>query len=318
MALVVNQGFTPGTGTRPITVIPRRHTQLTYKKLNIFALDVNPVIAASFANDMHVSKMTTESAQILSTVVRQVCRITEAQAEDIARQFPGTVHRPSIRYTLEVVKRTYGIDLLPTLYRPTHSNHPSVVWAKSGPAEYDWLYNYFIALGGQYEYRFGRVHESIEKLADVLRSNPFPEPTRTRTLVNGFTIISAAPSSEPSPIRVVASPDIINRYYRTFRGTGPVTPPQRPQRNLGGIFDDLDNLDAAAAMNQEPLIEHTWPNAVEMYREYYCVDKFPIGRWTNVPIPTWYKSFHEAKGAKEIVKTRKVRGRILETRLMEY
>lgn len=280
MVLIRNDG--PPLARGNTRTIPRR----TYKKLNIFALDTDPEIAALYANDMHVSKMTTETAQILCTVTRQRTSVN-------TEMFPEYMDiLPMGNIPISILESRYRIpNVRPDLYKSTHKNHPSVIWASSGASEYLWLHNYFLALGEQYRLRFGKVHASITKLATILSIIP-------NTFVErGYNA---------RPITVVASPTIVDKYYRSWRET---------RRNVN--LRDLDLFENVGG-DRIPEIEHTWPNAVEMYREYYCVDKFNIGKWTNVSIPHWYKEYHEARGATEVVRTRRVRGNNVETRFMEY
>lgn len=71
--------------------------------MNIFVLDPNPAVAASYHCDQHLHKMILESAQIVSTAM-------------IAREF--------------------GI---PGLYKPTHINHPCTKWAAESNHNILWI-----------------------------------------------------------------------------------------------------------------------------------------------------------------------------------
>ena len=86
--------------------------------MNIFALDANPVLAARYHCDKHVVKMVTESAQILSTVLREA-----------------------------------GVDH-PDLYKSTHANHPCVKWAGENRSNFAWLLNLMVNLLGEYDRRY--------------------------------------------------------------------------------------------------------------------------------------------------------------------
>jgi hypothetical protein len=70
--------------------------------MNIFVLDPDPAIAASYHCDQHLHKMILESAQILSTVLSN------------QRNIQG-------------------------LYKPTHSNHPCTKWAARTVANALWI-----------------------------------------------------------------------------------------------------------------------------------------------------------------------------------
>ena len=50
-------------------------------------------------------------------------------------------------------------------------NHGCTKWVRESRANYRWLFRLYIALCDEYEYRYGRVHESL-LLASVLREPP--------------------------------------------------------------------------------------------------------------------------------------------------
>ena len=116
--------------------------------MNIFYLDSDPKIAASYHNDVHVIKMLLECAQLLCTA--QVYFGNEDKA----------------------------------LYRKTHVNHPCSIWIRESADNYRWLYELFINLEREYEARYGKTHMSYRKLRDVVMIPPpeIPEigPTPVR------------------------------------------------------------------------------------------------------------------------------------------
>ena len=90
--------------------------------------------------DRHVVKIILESAQLLSTAHRELDGNEWADSH--------------------------------SLYKTTHKNHPSAVWARSGKPHYDWLYDHFVALCNEYSYRYGKIHLSDEKFRRVLDYAP--------------------------------------------------------------------------------------------------------------------------------------------------
>jgi hypothetical protein len=48
-------------------------------------------------------------------------------------------------------------------YKLAHKNHPCTIWTRENSLHYDWLYEHMMALGNEYEDRYGRVHMSIDK-----------------------------------------------------------------------------------------------------------------------------------------------------------
>jgi hypothetical protein len=58
------------------------------------------------------------------------------------------------------------------LYKASHINHPSAIWARQSNNNYNWLYCLFTALCDEYTHRYGKVHETDRKLRDVLVTPP--------------------------------------------------------------------------------------------------------------------------------------------------
>lgn len=90
--------------------------------MNIFVLDRDPVLAASYHCDRHVVKMILETAQLMSNCVT-----------------PSTL-----------------------TYRHTHLHHPCSVWVKESKANFQWLYRLGFALCDEYHSRFGKHHKSAQ------------------------------------------------------------------------------------------------------------------------------------------------------------
>ena len=105
--------------------------------MNIFYLDKNPEICAQYHCDPHVVKMSVEYAQILSAAHRLIDNNNN-----------------------------------PILYKLTHKNHPSVIWARKSKENYEWLYSLFVELCKEYTYRYEKTHLTEKKLKDVLKYAP--------------------------------------------------------------------------------------------------------------------------------------------------
>jgi hypothetical protein len=97
--------------------------------MNIFFLSDEPNEAASMACDRHSIKMILESAQMLSTVLRQ-----------------------------------HGYDGDTYIYGQTHVKHPSTIWSGKTRANFDWLLEHALALCREYTARYGKFHKSEEIL----------------------------------------------------------------------------------------------------------------------------------------------------------
>jgi hypothetical protein len=104
--------------------------------MNIFYLDKCPDKAARLQYNKHVVKMILESAQMLCTA-----------------------------------HHVYG-NPNDVPYKQAHLNHPSTVWTRENSLHYDWLYEHMLALGDEYNKRYGKKHLSIIKCLDPLAKHP--------------------------------------------------------------------------------------------------------------------------------------------------
>lgn len=95
--------------------------------MNIFALDRDPILAAKYHNDRHVTKMILESAQLLSTAHFVL------DGEGCRRRVRG-------------------------LLKPSHAHHPCTRWAHSSTGAYRWLHAHMGGLLEQFAARYGRLH----------------------------------------------------------------------------------------------------------------------------------------------------------------
>ena len=108
--------------------------------MNIFYLHSDPVVCAEYHCNSHVVKMILEYAQILSTAHRIIDNIPYSN-DDI-------------------------------LYKKTHYNHPSMLWARNSSHHYEWLYKLFISCCDEYTKRYGKVHKTDAKLRQILKFKP--------------------------------------------------------------------------------------------------------------------------------------------------
>ena len=112
--------------------------------MNVFYLDHDQSVCASYHNDRHCVKMILEYAQLLCTAHREI------DGDDCRWQ-----------------------DIL---YKSTHKNHPSAVWARESVANYNWLYKMFSELCKEYTFRYEKEHASWTKLGHLLSSPPIHIP----------------------------------------------------------------------------------------------------------------------------------------------
>ena len=99
--------------------------------MNIFYLDEDIEVCARYHVDAHVVKMILESAQMLCTAAH--------------------VHGMSVPY------------------KPTHLNHPCVIWAAASEDNWVWLRALMTALNKEYQYRFEhqKPHQSMVALQSL-------------------------------------------------------------------------------------------------------------------------------------------------------
>jgi hypothetical protein len=124
--------------------------------MNIFYLNESPSKCAQEHCDKHVVKMILEYAQLLSTAHRVL---------DGREYVDASSGRKMKRWLLP------DPTMDKTLYKATHINHPSAVWARQSNNNYNWLYCMFISLMKEYTYRYGKTH-ACDKLASFLCHTP--------------------------------------------------------------------------------------------------------------------------------------------------
>lgn len=245
------------------------------KRLNIFILDRDPRFAARFANDIHVSKMVTETGQILSTVVRKVIREESGRYPDLDHDTSGLG-----AYTFS--------ELNSILYRATHMFHPCVVWTSWCGRNFDWLREYFFELAAEYTYRFGKEHATYTRLFEFLenfdstiingeRLNP---PLTVPKLVTSKTNYRQILDTNRRQIIILNDPEV-NDIAFSDNDTSPAANLGATPLNVDQRVEvyDLSNLD--------------WDTVVNGYRLYYVQEKLHIAKWTRREAPDWVTSYIE-------------------------
>lgn len=161
--------------------------------MNIFYLDYDVKSCAIQHCDKHVVKMITEYAQLLSTCHR----VLDGQ---MINAMSNTGKRKVKAWQLPDDRES-------VLYRASHhAKHPCNIWLHKSKSHYDWLYNLFITLGDEYEYRYGRKHLAITKLKDILKNPPY------NLIDNGF---EDPPQAMPDEYK---DSDTITAYRKFYNG----------------------------------------------------------------------------------------------------
>lgn len=122
--------------------------------MNIFALDPDPVVAATYNCSKHTIKMILELSQILSTAHRVLDGILIDGLSKSGRRQKQYIHPNE------------------SLYKATHINHPSAKYCRDSKDQYIWTAKHLRALCDEYTYRYGKVHKTEQiGLVDWLNSN---------------------------------------------------------------------------------------------------------------------------------------------------
>lgn len=114
-------------------------------------------------------------------------------------------------------------------YRPTHSRHPSVLWAASSPEALSWTVRHGLALGEEYTHRYSRTHKSIAALEQAVE------------LLGGFASLSTADPAEyryVGPDEHARDPSPYVSYLRAKYGAWK-RPPRWTNRAIPLQFADL-------------------------------------------------------------------------------
>ncbi len=135
--------------------------------MNIFAVHKDPVIAAKHLCNAHVVKMILESADMLSLAHR----LCDGTRKTVLRN-----GRNVVVYELSDCRE----ELLINNFR--HVNHPCSLWTRKTYGNYMWLYEHYIGLLDEFEFRYGHAHKyANSELSDILKCVPLNIPMGKRT-----------------------------------------------------------------------------------------------------------------------------------------
>jgi len=122
--------------------------------MNIFYLHEDAKTAAEMHLDKHCVKMIVEYAQLMSTAHRVL---------DGEFYYGKTARGHKIQRWKHPNKNIEN-----TLYKASHINHPSAIWARESVANYIWLFSLFENLCDEYTHRYGKIHSTDSLLRDLL------------------------------------------------------------------------------------------------------------------------------------------------------
>lgn len=166
--------------------------------MNIFYLDRDSKLAAQQHCDKHVVKMIIEYAQLLSTAHRIL---------DGNMYLSKTANGRNIkRWKLDDYRE-------PILYKASHINHPSAVWAREELSHYQWLWNLASELCQEYRHRYGGTTDKQHKTSLVIQKLSFAPNNIKR---NG--VFTEPPQAMPDDVKVAGDSIAAYRnYYKVHK-----------------------------------------------------------------------------------------------------
>lgn len=159
--------------------------------MNIFALHKSPEIAAKLHCDKHTVKMIVEYAQLLSTAHRIL---------------DGSVYSEKTQSNRNIKRWKLSDFRDQHLYKASHINHPSAIWARYNIENYNWLYSLFCFLCDEYTYRYGKVHLTDSKLREILGHVP--------NNINHIGKMTPIPQAMPDYCK---KPDYVDGYRNYYK-----------------------------------------------------------------------------------------------------
>lgn len=155
--------------------------------MNLFFLDKDPLLAASYHCDKHVVKMIVETAQMLST------------AHNI----------------LSSAEYKKDIDPENILYKTTHVNHPMSVWVRTSPLNYSFAFFLLRELTFEYTRRYNKSHK-VERSGLIYVLAYFPEQLNLKEHLSINEKITFPPLCMPDEYKI--EDDFVQSYRNYYIG----------------------------------------------------------------------------------------------------
>jgi len=167
--------------------------------MNLFYLDHDIDVAATYHIDKHVGKMQLEAAQLLATTM---------WVDKLLGFVPRKLESEELRVIKSACSSEPSIDERTFIrYLATHHNHPSAIWTRQSLDNFQWVQVYTNALNEETQYRGNKPHASCAEI------NKWPEPTRLPSV--GLTPFALAMPEElklPDPV------DAYRLFYHLDKG----------------------------------------------------------------------------------------------------
>lgn len=146
--------------------------------MNIFALSIDPYLAAKWQCDKHIVKMPLESAQMKSTIFREINGVL------------GDVKSKNVLGDIKITKRfilpefgekdgMWDTEKCP-IYWGVHSKHPCTLWCRESKSNWEWHKWHALYLCDEYKFRYGKTHAS-KQIIDLIISNSIDLPNKCLT-----------------------------------------------------------------------------------------------------------------------------------------
>lgn len=173
--------------------------------MNIFYLDRDAKLAAQYHCDKHVVKMIIEYAQLMSTAHRMLDGTQYIEQKYVQGSFPAR-WRKMKRWGLDDHRESI-------LYKASHINHPSAVWARQELSHYQWLWNLASELCQEYRFRYGGDQDKQHKTSLVIQSLSFAPNNIPRA-----GIFTEPPQAMPEDVKIINdSVEAYRNYYRVHK-----------------------------------------------------------------------------------------------------
>jgi hypothetical protein len=182
--------------------------------MNIFFLDHDPEIAASYHCDQHINKMLLESTQLLfnSYYIR----------------FPGLIDK-SLKPEVRKALMDDVFNGAPKVYRPTHLQHGCSKWVADRANNFDWLLELAKALAREFVVRYNKnIPHACEEVLAWMGENKPDYTILKRGIRVDLNTMSMPYQAMPTTFRNPKKPVLAYRNYYIasktfFRIKGPAT-----------------------------------------------------------------------------------------------
>lgn len=166
--------------------------------MNIFYLSHNTQECAEMHVDKHVVKMILEYSQLLSTAHRVLDGV-----EYIDNSSGRKIKRWKLNWSA----------FEDTLYKATHINHPSAIWARQSSKNYMWLHDLLNELCKEYTFRYGKIHK-VEASGLCHLLSAAPQYFTHWDVPNKFT-----EPTQAMPDEYIVKGDAIQSYKNYYNGS---------------------------------------------------------------------------------------------------